>query len=43
MPHLDRQFIDSQRMYYPLASDGETIDMILILNGYETVEVTAVC
>ena len=37
MPHPDRQFIDSQRMYYPLASDGETIDMILILNGYETV------
>ena len=37
MPHPDRQFIDSERMYYPLASDGETIDMILILNGYETV------
>ena len=35
MPHPDRQFIDSQRMYYPLASDGETVDTILILNGYD--------
>ncbi|WP_193370847.1 PAS domain-containing protein [Pelagibius marinus] len=35
MPHPNRQFIDSERMYYPLASDGETVDMILILNGYE--------
>lgn len=37
MPHPDRQFIDSQRMYYPLASDGETVDTILILNGYDTI------
>lgn len=36
MPHPGRQFIDSQRMYYPLAADGETIDMLLILNGYDT-------
>jgi len=35
MPHPDRQFIDSQRMYYPLASDGETVDMILTLSGYD--------
>ena len=35
MPHPDREFIDSQRMYYPLASDGETVDTILILNGYD--------
>lgn len=35
MPHPNREFIDSQRMYYPLASDGDTVDMILILNGYE--------
>lgn len=36
MPHPDRQFIDSQRMYYPLATDGETVDMLLTLSGYET-------
>jgi hypothetical protein len=36
MPHPNREFIDSQRMYYPLAADGESINIILILNGYET-------
>ncbi len=41
MPHPDRQFIDSQRMYYPLASDGVTVDMILILNGYDTIPLEA--
>jgi len=35
MPHPNRQFIDSQRMYFPLASDGQTIDKLLILNGYD--------
>jgi hypothetical protein len=35
MPHPDRDFIDSQRMYYPLAADGECINMFLILNGYD--------
>ncbi|WP_193370845.1 PAS domain-containing protein [Pelagibius marinus] len=35
MPHPDREFIVSQRMYYPLAGDGETIDMLLTLHGYE--------
>ncbi len=34
MPHPQREFIDSERMYYPLAADGRNIDMILILNGY---------
>lgn len=42
MPHPGRQFIDSQRMYYPLAADGETIDMLLILNGYDADSVKAV-
>lgn len=42
MPHPDRQFIDSERMYYPLAADGETIDMILILNGYDMAQAKAV-
>ena len=35
MPHPDRQFIISQRMYYPLAADGTTIDILLTLHGYE--------
>ena len=35
IPHPDREFIISQRMYYPLASDGETIDMLLTLHGYD--------
>lgn len=34
MPHPNREFIDSERVYYPLASDGENIDMIFVLNGY---------
>jgi hypothetical protein len=42
MPHPDRQFIDSQRMYHPLATDGETVDMLLILNGYDSAAVKAV-
>jgi hypothetical protein len=36
MPHPNREFIDSQRMYYPLAKDGKTVDMLLILNGYDS-------
>lgn len=43
MPHPDRQFIDSQRMYYPLAGDGETVDALLILNGYDSVQVQEAC
>lgn len=35
MPHPNREFIVAQRMYYPLARDGETIDMLLTLHGYE--------
>lgn len=34
MPHPNREFIDSERVYFPLAGDGKIIDMILILNGY---------
>jgi hypothetical protein len=34
MPHPKREFIDSERIYFPLASDGEAVDMILIVNGY---------
>lgn len=34
MPHPDRDFIDSERVYFPLAKDGETVDMLLILHGY---------
>lgn len=34
MPHPDRSFVDSERVYYPLAKDGQTVDTLLILNGY---------
>jgi hypothetical protein len=34
MPHPARDFIDSERVYYPLAHDGATIDQLLILNAY---------
>ncbi|MEK9968078.1 MAG: PAS domain-containing protein [Ferrovibrio sp.] len=34
MPHPGRDFIDTERVYYPLARDGETVDMLLILNNY---------
>lgn len=34
MPHPDRDFIDSERIYFPLARDGVTVDMLLILNFY---------
>jgi hypothetical protein len=34
MPHPGRDFIDTERVYFPLARDGETVDMLLILNGY---------
>jgi hypothetical protein len=34
MPHPHRTFIDTERIYYPLAADGETVDMLLILNHY---------
>lgn len=34
MPHPNRQFIESERVYYPLAADGTNVDVLLILNGY---------
>lgn len=34
MPHPDRDFIDTERVYFPLARDGQTVDMLLILNAY---------
>lgn len=38
MPHPDREIIDSERVYYPLAADGRTVDMLLILNGYPEID-----
>mgnify|MGYP002625959619 CR=1 FL=1 len=35
LPQPHREFVPSQRMYFPLASDGEAIDMLLTLNGYD--------
>lgn len=34
MPHPDREFIDSERVYFPLAADGENVDMILVACNY---------
>jgi hypothetical protein len=34
MPHPEREFIDSERVYFPLASDGVTVDMILVACSY---------
>jgi hypothetical protein len=34
MPHPNRTFIETERIYFPLAADGETVDMLLILNNY---------
>ncbi len=34
MPHPEREFIDSERVYFPLASDGENVDMILVACNY---------
>lgn len=37
MPHPERTRIDSERVYFPLARDGKTVDMLLILNNYLSV------
>lgn len=34
MPHPNRDFIDSERVYFPLSSDGETVDMLLVASSY---------
>jgi len=34
MPHPERDFLDSERVYFPLASDGDVVDMILIACSY---------
>lgn len=34
MPHPNREFFWTERVYFPLARDGHSIDMLLILNGY---------
>lgn len=34
MPHPGREFIDSERVYFPLASDGDNVDMILVACNY---------
>lgn len=34
MPHPDRTEIDSECVYFPLAADGATIDMLLVLYHY---------
>lgn len=34
MPHPGREFIQTERIYFPLARNGEDVDMLLILNSY---------
>jgi hypothetical protein len=34
MPHPGRDFIRTERVYYPLSGNGESVDMLLVLNGY---------
>lgn len=38
MPHPGRDFIETERIYFPLARDGQTVDMLLILNSYPEVQ-----
>lgn len=38
MPYRNRDIIDSERVYYPLAADGLTVDILLILNGYPEID-----
>jgi hypothetical protein len=34
VPHPNRTSIDTERLYYPLATDGVTVDMLLVLHRY---------
>ncbi|MBL8836841.1 MAG: PAS domain-containing protein [Alphaproteobacteria bacterium] len=34
MPHPGRDAIATERVYFPLASDGTNVDMLLIVNAY---------
>ncbi len=34
MPHPNRTFIDTERLYFPLAADGVNVDMLLVLHRY---------
>jgi hypothetical protein len=34
MPHPNRTNIDTERLYFPLAADGVTVDMLLVLHRY---------
>jgi hypothetical protein len=34
IPHPDREYIDSERIYFPLTTDGETIDMLILIHAY---------
>jgi hypothetical protein len=34
IPHPGRDYIDSERIYFPLASDGDTVDMLILIHAY---------
>jgi hypothetical protein len=33
-PHPGREYIDTERVYFPLAADGETVDMLILVHAY---------
>jgi len=33
-PHPGREYIDTERVYFPLASNGEIVDMLLLIHAY---------
>ena len=40
MPFPSRGFIDSERAFYPLSTDGRMVDCILALHHYPVLSVT---
>ncbi len=36
--HPGREFIDAERIYFPLASDGDIVDMLILIHVYPGVE-----
>jgi hypothetical protein len=41
MAHPNREFIESERVYFPVATDGRTVDMLLLVHAYPDGEGTS--
>jgi hypothetical protein len=39
--HPNRDFIDSERVYFPFATDGQTVDMLILIHAYPGSEGTS--